>query len=199
MKLYRHHSNEFQRIIEKSNQFVLDFNRHFNHCGKNKNEAEIYFYSTEVEFAEKYAKDDTVLFTYEIEDRKLLDLRVPDNRRILVNTIEDILSEQEDSRLSVIRDMERAKIGNGIRKVLKRDIKRYDEIIAQHQQPITFEEVVNESRYHSGSSYWNQEASDFKRGVILKKELISLGYDGFIFKDSSGIEVGLFKPAKLIK
>lgn len=186
MNLYRHHSKEFQRIIDKSNVFVLDLSRNFNHCGRNKNEAKIYFYSTEVEFAEKYAKDDTVLFTYKIEGRKLLDLRDPKNRGLLVNTIENILIEQEKARLSIIRSMENAKIGNGIKKVLKRDIKRYDEIIAQCQEPITFEEVVNESRFHSGSHYWNQSVSDFERGGILKKELISLGYGGFIFNDSSG-------------
>ncbi len=41
-----------------------------------------------------------------------------------------------------------------------------------------------------------QDIVDYENGVLLKKMISKMGYDGFIFQDGTYSEVVLFKPAK---
>lgn len=197
MKLFRHHSREFQREIENSrNAFVLDKRRRFNHTGRNKNEAGIFFYASTEYGAEAYRGSNTELFRYESGEVKLLDLRKAEDRALLSGVITDILKEQEEIRRGIIRDM-----GMAIeRESRKRDKRRLEKIVNEIRDIILTEEnVVKDNKRISGFTYWGQDATDYERGVILKKEAEELGYDGFIFQDVIDVvEIGLFKPAKLI-
>ncbi|WGU68286.1 hypothetical protein ACIRNY_11145 [Capnocytophaga canimorsus] len=196
MKLFRHHSVEFQREIEENNSFVLDKSRKFNNTDKNKNKAEIFFYASTIEGAEAYANDNTKLFTYEAEGVKLLDLRKEEDRAMLKDVIADILIEQENVRKDIISDIERAIA----RESKKRVIARLEKVIKETEDAIITERnVVKDDKMLSGFTYWGQNASDYNRGVILKAEAMRLGYDGIIFQDFKNVvEIGLFKPAKLL-
>lgn len=110
MRLYRHHSVEFQNLIEKAkDKFVTDKSRRFNF--DNKNKAEFFFYADAIEIAEAYKIDDedgevTRLFTYEVsDDIKLLDLRKEENRRKLIKIAEILAEKDNESRLSASKSL----------------------------------------------------------------------------------------------
>lgn len=191
MKLYRHHSKNHQEKIENANgSFVVDFERKFNFDGKNF--ANFYFYCTSVEGAEMYKIDEnadegstTTLYTYEANELKLLNLAEnKEHRAMLKNVINNYI---EDSEMLLKKiEKENPKDFKGW---LKRGI----------VFSVNTDDVIENSKVHNGRTYWGQMVTDYERGVILKKELEKLGYDGVIIKDGAYEEVALLKPAKLIK
>src|SRR5699024_215821 len=177
MKLYRHHSKDFQEQIAKG-EFVKDMSRRFNNTGKNKNEAEFYFYSASAKDAQNYATEETELFCYE-SYVKLLDLRVMENRILLTETIEAFILIEEDTKKSMRENV----------------AEKYLEPLAK--KATTKNDILNDVRVDS-SSFWGQRATDFEMGVVLKNQLIKLGFDGVIFQDTISTEIALLNPAKSI-
>ena len=199
MKLFRQHSQEFQKEIENSNNtFVLDKSREFNHTGRNKNVAKLFFYALDEISANAYKDDDTQLFTYE-SNYKLLDLRDENGRKKLVCTIANIIKYQLSCVKSCIdihnNSIERYQRDRG----QKRQIKMLQQQIENLKEyNLTEEEVVKNQNHFSGCNFWGQSLSDYENGLLIKKEVEELGYEGFIFEDQSRNEVALFKPAKQI-
>ena len=199
MKLFRQHSQEFQKEIENSNNlFVLDKSRRFNHTGRNKNVAKLFFYALDEVSTNAYKNEDTQLFTYE-SDAKLLDLRDENNRKLLVNTITNIIKYQLNSINSCIDDLLKSIEIYQKERGKKRKIKMLQQQIENFKEyNLTEEEVVKNINHFSGCNFWGQNISDYENGLLIKKEVEELGYEGFIFKDQSRNEVALFKPAKQI-
>ncbi|MDY3481054.1 hypothetical protein CRP6_000001 [Riemerella phage vB_RanS_CRP6] len=204
MRLYRHHSVEFQNLIEKAkDKFVTDKSRRFNF--DNKNKAELFFYADTVEIAEAYKIDDeeygevTTLFTYEVsDDIKLLDLRKEENRRKLIKIAEILAEKDNESRLSASESLLHFSYY-----LNKRDKKRNEKLAEEAiSYTTTVEDVIKKENLFEGVNHLNvQTIVDYEIGVILKKELISLGYDGIKFDGGcdKGNEIALLKPAKLVK
>lgn len=66
----------------------------------------------------------------------------------------------------------------------------------------TVEDIIKKENLFEDVNHFNaQTIVDYEIGVILKKELISLGYDGIKFSGgrNNGNEIALLKPAKLVK
>lgn len=199
MKLFRQHSQEFQKEIENSNgAFVLDKSRKFNNTGRNKNEAKLFFYALDEESANAYVNEETRLFTYE-SNVKLLDLRDENNRRLLVGTIANTIKYQIDCIKSCIdvqrKNIERYQKERGKKRTIKL-LQQQIENLTNYK--LTEEDVIKNRNHFSGLNFWGQGISDYENGNLIKKEVEELGYEGFIFEDQKRIEVALFKPAKQI-
>ena len=174
-KLYRHHSLELQNKIRKNkNKFIHDELRRFNF--DKKNQAKFYFYSPTIKGAKNYENKKTKLFRY-VADVKLLDLRKIKDRRKLTKTIDDWLI--------------------AYRKLISTMLKDHGEkFVKQHYgRKLSKENIYKNDYVFTGLTYWGQSVTDYNRGVILKKEIIKLGYDGVIIQDGRFVEIALVKPA----
>ncbi|MRI63895.1 hypothetical protein EDM00_07825 [Ornithobacterium rhinotracheale] len=203
MKLFRHHTEEFQRKIEAANGFITDKSRKFNLT--NKNEAGLYFYTTDVKGAEKYevlyGETDiciSKLYTYEVsDDIKLLDFTKEDDRRKVKKIVEAIVDYDNECRANAIKVFERL-----VKEAKKAKIRKYyqSQIDKLSAKQTTYEDVITKKDIVCGSSHLNdQRIVDFKNGLILRDELKELGYDGCIFSQFDDCrEVVLFEPAKQI-
>lgn len=221
MKLYRHHSNDFQSKIANANAFLLDEERHFNGAVRyvdsngeevhmvytlskeelaklkvvRKNEAGLYFYATSVAGAEFYQDENTSLFTYEVDGLNLLDFRKKEDRAKATEIAEVILEKRiEDARYNI--DLWGEKIKETKK---KKERTLYEKFLKEAQTElatITLEKVIDEAK-----EFNEQYIGDFQVGVILRQMLEKKGYDGVIFggqDDERKEEVVLLKPAKKI-
>lgn len=189
MKLFRHHSDSFEAAIKSNTEFVQDKSRKFNDTGSDKNPAQFYFYAADedtanlyrvtIEQAESLGKEVTSLRTYEFEG-KLLDLRTKEGREKVLGLCNYLAAKDTESKQRMLDDH-----GEWYMKFL-------------NTRTTSIEQVI-EDDYWSGNGFWGQNCSDFEAGLVLKKELIELGYDGFIFEDGNQIEVGLIEPAQPIR
>ncbi|WP_373720511.1 hypothetical protein [Bacteroides heparinolyticus] len=103
MKLYRRQLTSFTDATLVSENFISDTSRKFNDTGRNKNEAELFFYSTSAAGADEYRIYDdesgeylpTERVVYEIESPRLLDLRIIKNRAMMSETVNTLMAAQK--------------------------------------------------------------------------------------------------------
>ena len=174
--LYRHHSDEFEAQINNSKDFKLDKERRFNHTGMNKNEGELYFYSTTKQGAEMYSDDEfnsTKLREYKVK-ANLLDLRDENNRWIVKRTIIELQREENKIKQNMIKHVH-AKI-----------------LDPRAKKRTTRKDIIKNNAIDGYGGFWGQKATDFRKGKILKSELSKLGFDGIIFKSGMSEEIALF-------
>ena len=188
MKLFRHHSESFEKTIKSNDDFVQDKSRKFNHTGSDKNPAKFYFYAANEQTANLYrvteeqaemtGKEVTSLRTYEFEG-KLLDLRTTEGREKVIALCSYLAKKDTEAKQRNLRDH-----GEWYMKFL-------------NSRTTSIQQVIDND-YWSGNGFWGQSFSDFEAGVVLKNEVTELGYDGFIFEDGNQTEVGLLEPAKAV-
>lgn len=179
MKLYRSHSAEFQKEIEKG-QFVTDFSRRFNTADeRGKNWGKLYFYAPMISGALSYSNEGFLpTFSYSFEGR-LLDLRSKENRVMLTSIIDAFINSDEKKRQNMLKHVP-VKFQN-----------------ARMQRETTVEDVVNDNVL-DGHTYWGQRATDYQFGEIMRSELERLGYDGIIFEEGRSIDIALLNPAEFV-
>jgi len=180
MKLYRSHSREFQKEIEKG-QFVTDFSRKFNTADpRGKNWGRLFFYAPTISGALSYAQEGMLpVWEYRASGLKLLDLRIKENRALLPAVIAEFIRKDEKKRQCMIKH-----------------------VPAQYLQerslhPTTVEDVINDNVL-DGHTYWGQRATDYQFGEIMRSELERLGFDGIIFEEGRSIDIALLSPAEFI-
>lgn len=180
MKLYRSHSREFQKEIEKG-QFVTDFSRKFNTADpRGKNWGRLFFYAPTISGALSYAQEGMLpVWEYRASGLKLLDLRIKENRSLLAEIISEFIKEDETKRQSMLKHV---------------PVKFQTE---RMQRETSVEDVINDDRL-DGLSYWGQRCTDFQFGEIMRSELERLGYDGIIFFESNSVDIALLNPAEFI-
>lgn len=220
MKLYRRQLATFTDQTLVTEKFITDQSREFNHCGKVKNAGKFFFYSITPDGADQYALYSertggfiaTERVTYEIDSPRLLDLRVPESRALLTETINTLIREQQNVLESLIDTFQKDAVSESKRKgnnrlrrlgqprmTPKQCLAQVEELKAEYSA-LTFESVVNNIR-KSGLSWWGQRATDFEAGESMRADLERLGYDGIIFIEgnrSSEPEVALLKAARLV-
>ncbi len=153
MKVYRHHTKEFQERIQNANSFIEDTSRSFNLNHKNK--AQLYFYAETIKGAESYKQYDddycsnviSELFIYEVNDSKLLDLRTKEGRIEIMSFCKHLLSNDLDDRKDTIKRTTPS--------ILK---KMHKKVIQEMNYKPNLEDVLNNANNTkwSGTSWWGK-------------------------------------------
>jgi hypothetical protein len=194
MKLYRHHSEEFQAIIDAcSYEFVSDVSRRFNNLSAVKNAARLFFYSTSEAGAEAYRKEDTALRVYEFNGT-LLDLRTWEGRLALPEIVDMLVQQENQAKAETIKEWGALMTASKVRAMIRRsdEVESYNPVGRQ----TTLSDVMKDNPWN-GTTYWGQRLTDFEMGEKVASAVRALGYDGFIINGSTpkGDDVALFSPA----
>jgi hypothetical protein len=175
IKLYRHHTPTFQKIIENSKGYEIDKSLPWNFEGSNKNKAKFYFYGANIKTANYYKTKGSNLYKYKA-NVNLLDLRKKNDRKLLTSLLNYFLIDENKKR----------------RQMRKQVPLKYQTKILK--QVAVLDDIINDKRADS-ISFWSERSSNGIAGLRLKKDLIRLKKQGIIFNDGLNLEVALIKKA----